>query len=389
MRREIIGVAFAALLLSNSASAQTTETPAQPPAPPTISVMIAQKKPIKEELVVTGSFAAGEEVLVSPQIEGLAVTEIHAEEGDRVEKGQVLAKLSDEQIQIQIIENDAARARNDAAISQAESQIEQARISANRAKDDLNRTKKLRTSGVASVEQFDQRQASYDLAVSQLTSAKMALNLTKADRLSIEAQRKDLNLRLSRTEIKAPVAGYISARTVQIGGIASASREPMFRLVMDSKVKLVAEVPESDLPKVELGMKASIALNGFDKPITGAIKLISPQVNETTRIGLVHIEVEGEQRIPLGSFGRATIGLAAADAVALPLTAVTFGEDGPTVQIVKEGKVEVRKVITGLVSSNDIEITDGVEAGETFVARAGTFVRDGDTVSPIVVSDTQ
>jgi len=70
----------------------------------------------------------------------------------------------------------------------------------------------------------------------------------------------------------------------------------------------------------------------------------------------------------------------------LPMTAVTFGDNGPTVQIVKDGKVQVRKVTTGLVGTDDIEITKGVEAGETFVARAGSFVRDGDAVTPVALT---
>jgi HlyD family secretion protein len=151
-------------------------------------------------------------------------------------------------------------------------------------------------------------------------------------------------------------------------------------------VKLVAEVPESDLPKVKVGQKSTIAVNGYDKALVGDVALISPEVDQATRMGKAHIKLAEGVRIPLGAFGRATISLAASEGVALPLTAVTFGEDGPTVQVVKDGKVEVRKVITGLVSTTDIEITDGVEPGETFVARAGSFVREGDVVNPVVVT---
>ena len=288
-----------------------------------------------------------------------------------------------------ISQNKASIARNDAGIAQAKNAIEQARIGADRARSDLNRTKKLRTSGVSSVEQFDQRQAAYDLAASQLEAAQLSLNASKADRLGIEAQLSELKLRKSRTEIKAPVAGYISRRTVQIGGIASASRDAMYNIVLDGLVKLVAEIPESDLPKVQLGQKAVIVVIGYDKAIDGEIKLISPEVNETTRIGLAHIRIADGVRIPLGAFGRAKISLARAEGVALPLSAVTFGEDGPTVQIVKNGKVEVRKVITGLVSTDDIEITDGVAPGDTFVARAGSFVRDGDIVTPVLITGNE
>jgi HlyD family secretion protein len=380
-------LAIAAVLSTLSFTALAEDAPKKdaPPAPPSISVLVAQKKAIAEDLVVTGSFAAGETVLVSPEIEGLLVTEFLVEEGDTVKKGQVLARLSSSTVDISIAQTKASLTRNDAAAAQNRNQIEQAQISLDRSAADLNRTKKLRSSGVATQETFDQRQAAYDLARAQLDNARLAEEVTKADRAGIDAQMADLKLRKARTEIKAPVDGYISRRTVQIGSIASGSKEPMYNIVANGTVKLLAEIPESDLPRVKIGQKASVTVNGMDKPIEGEVKLISPEVNQTTRIGLAHIRIAEGVRIALGAFGRARISLAAGDGVALPLTAVTFGENGPTVQIVMNGKVEVRKVITGLVGTDTIEITDGVKPGETFVARAGTFVRDGDAVTPVTL----
>jgi HlyD family secretion protein len=389
LSKKLIMAAFAAKLMAGIAFADTTAAKTEIPAPPSISVLVAEKKPIAEDLTVTGSFAAGELVLVSPEVDGLVVTEFLAEEGDTVTKGQVLARLSASTVDISIIQTKASLAANDASFDQAKNQIEQAKISAARAELDLNRTKKLRTTGVATQETFDQRQSAFDLAAAQLKNTELGLEVAKANRAGIEAQLAELDLRKARTEIKAPVDGYISRRTVQVGGIASGSKDPMFNIVANGVVKLLAEVPESDLPRVKVGQKASITINGMDKPIEGEVKLISPEVNETTRIGIVHIRVAEGDRIALGAFGRARISLAAADGVALPLTAVTFGENGPTVQIVKDGKVEVRKVITGLVGTNDIEITDGVAAGETFVARAGSFVRDGDAVTPVKLDTAQ
>jgi HlyD family secretion protein len=388
MRKSFLIGALTVQLLSGTAYADTAPK-ADAPAPPSISVMTAEKKPIAEDLTVTGSFAAGELVLVSPEIEGLSVTEFLAEEGDIVKKGQVLARLSSSTVDISIIQTLASLKSNDASQKQAKNQIEQAQISVDRTEADLNRTKKLRTSGVATQETFDTRLAAYDLAVSQLASAKLGLEVAKANRAGIDAQMDELNLRKARTEIKAPVDGYISRRTVQVGGIASGSKEPMYNIVANGLVKLVAEIPESDLPRVKVGQKAMITVNGMDKAIEGEVRLISPEVNATTRIGNAHIKVAEGVRIPLGAFGRAKISLAAADGVALPLTAVTFGDNGPTVQIVKDGHVQVRKVITGLVGTSDIEITDGVSAGEIYVARAGSFVRDGDAVTPVRLDAAQ
>jgi HlyD family secretion protein len=383
----LITVAFAGHLLASAAFAQDAAAPAAATnGAPTISVIVAQKKQIAQDLVVTGSFAAGANVLVSPLVSGYAVIEILAEEGDTVKAGQVLARLDANDVDIQLIQNSASLASSDAELAQAKNKIEQAKINKDRSLSDLNRTKKLRSTGVSTVEQFDQRQAAYDLSAAEFEAAKLGLATAEAGRLTIDAQRKELELRKSRTEILAPIDGYISSRKVQYGAISNPGGGEMFNLVAKGQVKLVAEVPESDLPKVKLGQKASIAVNGYDKAIMGDVALISPEVDQATRMGKAHIKLAEGVRIPLGAFGRATVSLAAGEGVALPLTAVTFGEDGPTVQVVKDGKVQVRKVITGLVSTTEIEITDGVEPGETFVARAGSFVREGDVVNPIVVT---
>jgi HlyD family secretion protein len=388
MRKLFVTSLFAATLLMGTAYGEEA-APAAVNSAPAISVMVATKKSIAEDLVVTGSFAAGANVLVSALVSGYAVVEILAEEGDVVKSGQVLARLDSNDVDIQLIQNTASLAGKDAAIAQAKNEIDQMLISKDRALSDLNRTKKLRSTGVSTVEQFDQRQASYDLAASQFESAKLKLNSAKVERESTVAQRKEMELRKSRTEIKAPVDGYISSRLVEYGTISNPGGGAMFNIVAKGQVKLIAEVPESDLPKVKKGQKASIAVNGYDKALVGDVSLISPEVDQTTRMGKAHIKLAEGIRIPLGAFGRATISLAAGEGVALPLTAVTFGEDGPTVQIVKDGKVEVRKVITGLVSTTDIEITDGVAPGETFVARAGSFVRQGDIVNPVVVTQAE
>ena len=142
MRKVLFTAVFAAYLLGgtalvSAAEGDATATPVVASGAPTISVMVAEKKKIAEELVVTGSFAAGANVLVAPLVNGYAVVEIKAEEGDNVKEGQILARLDSNDVDIQLAQNTASLARNDAAVLQAKNQIE------------LNRTKKLRSTGVS------------------------------------------------------------------------------------------------------------------------------------------------------------------------------------------------------------------------------------------------
>jgi HlyD family secretion protein len=373
---------FAAAVLAAvvPAVAQT----ATAPKPPAISVIAAKSREIVETLAVSGNFVAREEILVLPEINDAQVVEILAEEGDEVKKGQVLARLSTSTIDILLAQNDAALARNDAAIAQAKAQIAQADANAAQAKADLGRTTKLKKSGYATGELFDQRQTALNTADAQLESARRAQEIAEADRKATEAQRRELELRRARSEVMAPSDGYISGRGVQLGGIASMAKDPMFRIVQNGEIDLAAEITESDLAKLKVRQPAKITPVGARQAIDGGVRFIAPEVNTTTRLGSVRVGILGKERVPLGSFGRATIEIARAQGVTLPLAAVTFKADGPVVQAVKDGKVEVRKVKTGLIDDAHVEIVEGVAAGETVVAKAGTFVRNGDQITPVV-----
>jgi HlyD family secretion protein len=387
-RRAFLLSAVAAALgaASPAVAADADPQKAEAPKPPAISVIAAKSREIVESLVVSGNFVAREEILVLPEINDAQVVEILVEEGDEVKKGEVLARLSTSAIDVLLAQNDAALARNAAAIAQAKAQITQAEASVAQAETDLGRTKRLKSSGFATGELFDQRQTSLNTTAAQLESAKQALGIADADRKATQAQRRELELRRARTEVKAPSDGYISRRTVQLGGIASMAQEPMFRIIQNGEIDLAADIAESDLPKLRVRQLAKIMPVGARDAIDGGVRFIAPEVNSTTRLGSVRVGILGKERVPLGSFGRATVEIARTQGIALPLSAVTFKADGAVTQVVRNGTVELRKVKTGLIDDTHVEIMEGLADGETVVARAGTFVRNGDTITPIMLA---
>jgi HlyD family secretion protein len=380
-----IAVALTMTAPIHAAGAEEQRTEA--PKPPAISVIAARKREIVESLVVSGNFVAREEILVLPEINDAQVVEILAEEGDEVKKGQVLARLSTSATDVLLAQNDAALARNESTIAQSKAQIAQAEASVAQAKTDLGRTKRLKSSGFATGELFDQRQTALNTAGAQLESARQALGIAEADRKATEAQRRELDLRRARTDVKAPTDGYISRRTVQLGGMASAAQEPMFRIIQNGEIDLAADIAESDLPKLRIRQLAKITPVGAKDAIDGGVRFIGPEVNSTTRLGTVRVGILNKERVPLGSFGRATVEIARTQGIALPLSAVTFKADGAVTQVVKDGKVEVRKVETGLIDDTHVEIIEGVADGDTVVARAGTFVRNGDVITPVMLAE--
>ena len=356
------------------------------PPIPVVSVVYARRGDFIDSVPVTGSFAAREEILVAPEVDGMRVLEIRAEVGDRVKKGDVLAVLVTEQIDAQIAANDAALASATAAIARSQSLIAEQEARVAEAEAQLQRARPLVKSKHLSESVFDQRVALAKTAEAQLASAKSALAQAEAEKAQIKAQRRELDWRHSNAEVRAPADGVVSRRSGRIGGIATASAltggDTMFRLIENGEIELEAEVAEIHLWKVKPGQQARIRASGGVE-VTGKVRLVSPEVDKATRLGNVRIFLGDRSDLKIGAFGRGTIETGNGKAIALPLSAVLYTDDGPTVQVVVDGKVETRSVKTGHETAGMIGIESGVAEGELVVEKSGTFLRDGDAVRPL------
>jgi RND family efflux transporter MFP subunit len=229
---------------------------------------------------------------------------------------------------------------------------------------------------------FDQREQAARTAEAQLTAAQDGLRVAKADHAQVEAQRRELMWRRARVEVRAPADGIVSRRMARVGGYATGAAEPMFRIVAKGEVELDAEVVETRLGAIGVGQRARVEVAGLGE-VEGTVRLVSPEIDKSTRLGRVRIFLGDNQRLRIGSFGRASIETAASKGLAVPASAVLYGPHGPTVQVVRGNRVETRAIKTGLAAGALVEVRRGLADGDLVVARAGTFLRDGDTVRPV------
>jgi HlyD family secretion protein len=379
-------------LLAASFAPALAQTPASAPAAtasagPSVTVTKAKTSEIVQSVVVSGSMIARSEVLVQPEVDGLSIVELLAEEGDRVSAGQVLARLSRTTLEVQKAQNEAQIARAEAAIAQANAQIGEAQANLVAAENNFERTQTLRNSGNVSNETFDQRAAAARAGRARLNSANQALAIATADLALAQAQGRDIEVKLARTEIKAPQGGIVSRRSAKVGATAAmAATEPLFRIIADGAVELEAEVAEVELPGLKLGQPVAVTPAGATQALAGTIRLIAPEVDKASRLGRVRVELTGNPPVAIGSFARGVIETGRKQAVTLPLSAITYARGGATVQSVTDGKVTTKPVKLGLVGGGRAEIVSGIAEDETVVARAGTFVRDGDIITPIATN---
>ena len=352
--------------LAKAAGGSTgTARPAEPAGGlvPAVTVAAATTTSFIDSVLVTGSLVARSEILIAPEVEGLRIVELGAEEGDRVRKDQLLARLEQETLEAQLAHNQASLARASAAIAQAQSQIVQAEARMTEAKANYDRAQPLKKSGALSEAVFDQREAAARTAAAQLTAARDGLKLAEAERGQTEAQRREIAWKRSRTEVKAPTDGLVSRRTARVGGMATAVGEPMFRMAAGGEIELEAEVPEADMGRLAEGQIARITVAGSGE-VEGRVRLVSPEVDKTTRLGKVRILLGSAKTLRIGAFGRGLIEIAQSQGLSVPASAVQFNTEGAQVLVVKGDKVANRRVKLGLVTDDKAEILSGLAEGD-------------------------
>jgi hypothetical protein len=118
--------------------------------------------------------------------------------------------------------------------------------------------------------------------------------------------------------------------------------------------------------------------------LSAKVRLISAEIGKSTRLGRVRLALDSSQGLIIGSFARGNIEIARKEAIVTPLSAVLFTNEGPRVQVVKDGVVQTRAITTGIRTGNTVEALSGLEPGESVVTISGTFLRHGDRVTPIL-----
>jgi HlyD family secretion protein len=355
------------------------QQPRQERVLPAITVVRAEQRDFAETLLVTGSLVAREQVLVAPEISGQRILQVLVEEGDTVKKGEILARLVATNLDAQVAQNKAATERATAAIAQAESAIEQAKANLVQAESALKRATSLKSSGNLSQATYDQRLATTQSARAQYASALDGLKVAKAELAQLKAQRLELDWRRRNTLVRAPADGIISRRNARIGALASATAEPMFQIIRNGEIELDGEATADQLARMQLGQTATVSVTGV-ADLSGKVRLISPEVDRTTRLGRVRIALPHRSDLRIGTFARARILTATGRGLSVPLSAVMYDGNIRFVLTVDSGTVKRREIETGLEQDGHVEVRRGLAPGIVVIAKAGTFLRDGDRV---------
>src|SRR6202051_5154853 len=186
-------------------------------------------------------------------------------------------------------------------------------------------------------------------------------------------------------QVQAPLAGLSRSSSAVIGAVASGKGEALFSIIARSEFDLVGLVPVRDIARLKLDQAPRIKIIGAGE-VDGRVRRVASTVEPNSQLGQVTIAVTSNKRLLVNSSGRAMIKTGQSCGVSVPLTAILYGSGGSVVQVVRRARIETKRVEVGLMSGGQIEIRDGLAEGDIVVARAGSLLREGDPVRPVMAS---
>ena len=336
-----------ALNFANVYAAEEKKAAPKPALTVTLTQPQASTLPLK--LSANGSIAAWQEATIGSEVQGLRLSELRADVGDRVQKGQLLAVFASEGI-----EADIAQAR--AALAEAE-------VAAQSATQDADRARAIQSTGALSAQQ-----------VSQLLNAELS---AKARVQTAQAQVATQQVRLKNTRVLAPDSGIISARTASLGSIGGGD---MFRLIRQGRLEWRAEVTAAELPRLRVGAPVQVQVSNGSS-VKGKVRLLAPTVDAQTRTALVYVELAAGSNLQPGLFAKGEFELGQTGGMTLPQSAVVMRDGFAFIYPVNADKrVMQTKVQIGRTVGDRLEILTPLAAGTQVVATGAGFLNDGDLV---------
>jgi HlyD family secretion protein len=186
------------------------------------------------------------------------------------------------------------------------------------------------------------------------------------------------------TKLKSPADGVITRSTAVVGATASPlQREPLFTIAVDGEIELEAEIPSIHTPALATGQRARVYTDD-GRELSGRVRQVPAAINQKTQLGRARISLQPNSGLRVGMFARATVSADRSCGISVPSSAVTYRTGGTSVQVVRDNVIETRKVMVGFHSDTDTEIRRGLREGDMVVANAGSSLRDGDKVTPVL-----
>ena len=350
-----LAVVIAAALFMALTSGQTQADASHATKPVAVEVATVVQADLTETVSAVGTITAMKDVIVSSETAG-RITAVPVRVGDNVRLGRTLIQVDDELKAI--------------AVEQARAQLQAAETNLKKSRRDYERSEKLSQAG--------------DIAEVELEAYRLAFHSSEAQHTAASAALRLAQRQYDDAKIKAPIAGVVVSRKVEVGEMVSPGKE-VANIVDISSVKVKLSIPEEEIGKLRLGQPATLRVDARPgDTIHGTVYTIGSKTETTTGHSYpVEVIVRNKDiaQLRVGMFARTDIhARSAKGAVAIAKESLVNADSHPAVFVVENGIAHLRPVTLGIRAGDRYQVLNGLRAGELVVSFGQKSLKDGSAV---------
>ncbi len=342
-----------------------------------VPVVKTVRENLRNDVTLQAEFIPYQDIQVHAKVSGY-VKLIRVDIGDRVKQGDLLATLEIPELQDNINKGKANLSATEQEIDKAQADYSNLQLIYQRLAD------------VAKAHPNLVAQQDLDTAKSKEVAALGALGAAQQHRDEAQAELGRLNTLAAYERITAPFDGIITKRFADLGSLIQAGTSsdtqslPLVELAQDDLLRLRFPVPEAQTPLIENGSKVDITVPALDRSFVGTITRYAWLINTSTRTMTTEVDVENPKGvIKAGMYAYVKLPLQVANqALAVPLQALTIGDNPTVLVLAKDGRLEERKVKVGIRTADEAEVVSGLQEGDPVVVGNRSGLDPGEKVTP-------
>jgi len=334
----------------------------------TVDMAPVTRQEVIDSITVVGNLIGETTVDVVSRVGG-RLDSVPVKLGDRVTKGQVVAKIEDKEIREQINQAIATLDVNKANVTQRENDVQVQQNALDRAKASYEK-------GLVAKQLLEDAEARYNAAGSQL-------NVAKAQLAQTQFRIDELRITLSNTTVLSPIDGFVSRRNLD-GGAFAGTTTVILTVVDLGTVRMVGNLVEKGFRKVLAGVPAIVTVDTFPgEEFTGLVSRVAPVFDPATRTAQMEIEVPNPgYRLKPGMYARVRLAVERRpNALTVPRNAVVDVEGRRGVFLVENQVAKFVEIKAGLSDGDRIEVVEGLQDGQRVITTGALALRDGDLVA--------
>ncbi len=358
----------------------------QEQALPRVEVIEVGRSSGMSELQLPGNIEAVTEAPILARADGYIKRRL-VDIGDRVQSGQPVAEIEAPELDQQVIQAKANLQQVQASLDQALANEQQGKANLELARVTAQRWASLVAAGVVSKQDNDQYQAQYQSQQAGVQALEKAIAVQRANIAAAEANLARLDQMQAYRVVKAPFAGVITLRNVDVGALVNSGSTLLYRIAQTGTLRTYVNVPQTNASTIHAGQPATLRVTNLPgRTFTGTVARTANSLDPSSRTMLVEVQVPNADGALLpGMYAQVDLSSPRVNApLLIPGDALIVLATGTQVAIVRpDSTVHLQKIQVGRDYGDRLEVLSGLQMGDRIIANPGDTAREGAKVEPV------